>query len=449
MWRSLIVLLALAGAPPDEEAKALLEKGRDLNARGQYAEAQHVLRDLARRFPDGPEGAAARDLTTPNRFLRVKTLQRSGPSANRVDVFILAEGFRHDRQGVFDDSARFVLRRLLQSDVFEAYKTYLNVHQMNIASAEDQVSTPKERHDTALEAYLVNTIHRQVAVNRQRVLEFLGRAPEAEGLAFAVVKNGQLGTGGGGIATVGGKSESTVLHEWGHAFAGLADEYNSDLGESGPGESSGPGPNVAFTRDPKLVPWRHWLEAGAGSVGVFVGAAGRATGAWKAVGGGCIMDNGADFCLVCREAVVLALYRRVRPIDESAPVEPVTLRRDGVRSFWVTPLRPASHALKVEWFLHRRDPKVQEGGLSAPRAAPGRRRPLPVRGDPIFWDWGAGEESKRAIVTLRGRELPVGSYVLTVRVFDPTPTDNGFPWVLSDPERLLEARVEWPVEVTR
>src|SRR6185436_1254844 len=132
----------------------------------------------------------------------------------------------------------------------------------------------------------------------------LNQCPEAEGLAVVFVRSGHLGTGGSGVAVLGGREDDTVIHEWGHAVGDLDDEY-SDQQHRGKAEN---GINVSGTGDPKRVPWRHFIEAGVPGIGVYEGAAGMQRGAWKPTTGGCVMEHGRYYCPVCREAMVLAIY---------------------------------------------------------------------------------------------------------------------------------------------
>ena len=57
--------------------------------------------------------------------------------------------------------------------------------------------------------------------------------------------------GGGGIANVGRPDKSVTVHEFGHSFVGLLDEYAVN-----PGKPFGPikAPNASTTSDPEKVP---------------------------------------------------------------------------------------------------------------------------------------------------------------------------------------------------
>jgi hypothetical protein len=255
------------------------------------------------------------------------------------------------------------------------------------------------------------------------------------------VRGGHLGTGGGGVAVIGGREDNTVIHEWGHAFAGLGDEY-IDMVHRG---TAGMAPNVSNTEDPQRVPWRHWLDRKAAGIGVYEGAAGMQRGAWKPTTGGCVMEHGRYYCPVCREALVLAIYRRVDPIDVCKPAAGEQLVADRESPVVTLDLlQPKTHGLELKaWiFAAGSEPKL------LPETLPDRSRrgPLPaIQQTPVQ---SLPSARPRERVTLPFRSLKPGNYVVVVRVRDDTkvPRDT-LPWVLRDERSVLESERRWPLLV--
>ena len=98
---------------------------------------------------------------------------------------------------------------------------------------EEGVDDERKKYDTALGAYRTSFSQGQVAVQRNSVRRFLDMDPRSESLAVVIVRLGTLGTGGGGVAVVGGGASNTVVHEWGHAFGMLLDHIDKyDLGHA-------------------------------------------------------------------------------------------------------------------------------------------------------------------------------------------------------------------------
>jgi len=461
----LLVALLLAGAgsckaagrPGEEgreaEARELLEKAEEGAKRGQYRKAWNTFKLLSKEYADTPAGQRAASRAGESGFLCASDLLRHGPSRNRVDVVVMGEGFTLDQQDDFDTLSKVVLRNFPRSEVFEEYFAYHNFIRANLHSAESGVDGHNRTYDTALDARLSGGIQGQVAVSRQRVHAMLAELPEHDQLAIAFVKNGNLGTGGGGVASVGGRSPKTMIHEWGHAFASLMDEYSSNTGHRGQVEN---GPNVARTEDPDQVPWKHWLERRVSGVGIYQGAAGRPQGAWKPTNN-CIMDVGVDFCPICREAIVLEIYRLVDPIEGCRPAphdassDPITI--DMTRSvrelepveFQVEILTPASHGLLVCWWVLPEEQAPPFSELDLDRSSKDRRvrGPLrPIEERPRQRSHRTGQRSVSFEVD--PRDFDPGRYLVVCRVTDTArPRGAKVPWVLSDPAGVLQAERSW------
>src|SRR6185503_12114850 len=217
----------------------------------------------------------------------------------------------------------------------------------------------------------------------------LQQIPYSDGLAVVFVKLGISGTGSAGVAVIGGRDALTTIHEFGHAFTDLGDEYSSHTHKRG---SVRDALNLSSTDDEKRVPWRHWLEARHPSVGIYEGGNGQVSGAWRPTASGCVMNDGEAFCPVCREALVLRIYSIVDPIDEVVPPAPPPWIREPL-VLWKEPLeirvrtqRPARHDLEVSWWVESANqypvtPSEPEETPAARAISPDRSRrgPLPPK----------------------------------------------------------------------
>ena len=377
---------------------------------------------------------------------------RNGPSSNRVDIVFMGDGYvakdLEDVAKVVDDAQRIFER----DSVFEEYLAYLNVIHASVVSEEDGIDGFGREYKTALGGRISDGEQSQVTVDRGAVRRILREEmPDVDGLAVVLVRKGSLGTGGGGVAAVAQREFGTVIHELGHAFAELQDEYSTRTGYRGDTRNR---INVSNTPDPEEVPWAHFIEAKVRGIGVYEGADGKVRGAWKPTSAGCIMGSGEFFCAVCREALVLRIHDFVDPIDVSLPAHseaPIRTSREGESlEFSVQVMRPASHRLEVSWWLFAAG-EAPGGPPYDPEAADlGRRRergplePIARKAD-VF-----GRNNKRGIYRyeLKPRQLDPGEYVLVVRAEDTTevPGDK-WPWVLKDDEELLKSERRWKVVV--
>jgi hypothetical protein len=288
----------------------------------------------------------------------------------------------------------------------------------------------------------------------------LDELPEHDELAIVFVKTGVSGTGGAGIAAVGGRGIRLTIHEWGHAFGPLADEYATHTHNRGAPAS---GINVSISEDPKEAPWGHWLEARVPGIGLYEGACGQVRDAWRPTASGCIMNEGEVFCPVCREALVLRIHSLVDPIDHhyppTVPVEAgvALLMRDEALTFEVRTLLPDSHELEVRWWVLKETEAPRRGGSAGDgrygRAEPtfGDRRDrgpfhdVPVEPVSVSRHDKTGEH--RFVLKPNDLEGP-GRYRVLCRVRDDArPRGERRPWVLADPHHLLQSERGWWVEL--
>ncbi|MEM7308984.1 MAG: M64 family metallopeptidase [Planctomycetota bacterium] len=451
----LTVALPFAAAPaddPEEQAAAWLEKAERHVEKGQHKRAVDVYEKIVKKYPETAAGEVAGRRSLPSAYLGKADILRSGPSSNRVDVVILGDGYTLKLMDGYDDIVGDIPRVFERNRVFGEYLSYLNLVRGTTVSEEKGIDSYGKEYRTVLGGKMSRSIQGQVTVDREAVRRILREElPEADGFAVALVRLGTLGTGGGGVAAVAAREFNTLIHEWGHAFANLQDEYSSHTGYRGEAVSS---INVSSVEDPQRVPWAHFIEARVRGVGVYEGADGRVRGAWKPTSAGCIMGNGGFFCPVCREALVLRLYEFVDPIDAAVPPpsdEPLRLAQDGAPlTFSVQAMRPKSHTLEVSWWLFPEAEAPPHVSYDAEAASVGKRRsrgPLPpIEAKPAQRPRGAKNGVHR--FELKPRGLAPGGYVVIVRAVDSTKLrGEKHPWVLKDEAHLLRSERRWKVIV--
>lgn len=460
-----LLLAALVVQGEAEEAAAQLVRAEEFARAGRYADARATYERVASKWPGTPAAKVALRRSQPSAFLGWDWIVQHGPSANRVDVVLMGDGYEQNHLKAFANLAKDIPPLFERQPTFREYWNYFNFVRCDLVSAENGVDGFGREYDTALGAKTLGTYSGHVGIERERVRAMWAELPEHDSLAICFVKNGVLGTGGGGIATIGGLSATTTVHEWGHAFGGLGDEYDTQQSahQGAPGRAA----NVSDTEDPKLVPWAHWIEARHPGVGVYEGAAARARGAWRPTSTGCTMASGERFCLVCQEALVLRIYALVDPIDECTPEpqplrvrEPYKLPDEGLE-LRVRVLRPASHQLEVTWWVQaeRRLPVTGSGEAESPARGASRvdarsrerarRGPLEPIAEPPFRVDRVDNDGLH-VLRLTPRELEPGRYRVVCRAKDTTriPGEK-WPWVLKDDKGLLESERAWWIEVPR
>jgi hypothetical protein len=432
---------AAAAQTPVEKANKALQAAEALLAKGAYSKAVEAYADIAKKWPTTEAGVRAQFRTQQNTCLGRVPLQVTGRRENRIDVVIMGDGYTLDHLNEFADVGKSVPKNMGNDPVLDEYAGYHNFWLAPVRSKEDGIDGFGRTYDTALNGAMLQGRDEQATVDHGAVKNMLTSIDETDGLAVVFVRAGHLGTGGGGVAVIGGREDNTVIHEWGHAFAGLGDEYVDKVHRGTTGMCA----NVSNTDDPKKVPWRHWLEIKAPMIGIYEGAAGMQRGAWKPTASGCVMESGRYYCPVCREALVLEMYRRVDPIDGCKPPAgtPLVAGPDGA-TVEFSLLKPKTHGLELKvWVL--------PAGTEPPATAEtpgdrGKRGPLPKIDAIAAQTTPNARATERVVLVTRG--LKPGGYVVVARVTDDAkvPRDT-LPWVIKDDRGVLQSERRWNLVV--
>lgn len=458
MFRAALLLaLAPTADGPEDEARAALEKAEDASRAGKFSEAKAAYERLAKKLPETEAGKIAARRATTSAYLGWDWVVEHGPSSNRVDVVLMGDGYELDHMKAFTKLAADIPPLFERQATFREYWNYLNFLRCDLLSADSGVDGFGREYDTALNASTGQTYAGHVVIDRMRVAAMFAEMPEHDSLAICFVKNGVLGTGGSGIATIGGREATTTVHEWGHAFGALGDEY--DTAQSAHQGAPGRAPNVSDTEDPEKVPWAHWLKAKHPGVGIYEGAAARARGAWRPTSTGCTMASSERFCVVCQEALVLRIHAYVDPIDACTPApspirskDPLVVGEEGLR-IDVTVMRPTSHALEVTWWVlpEARFPSTGSGSTPGSRASKSKDRRrrgalVPITDKP--YRPTRGDNDGKHSLELKSSDLEAGKYLVVCRAKDTTKLrGEKWPWVLADPDGVLESERAWWIVV--
>ncbi|HVS64057.1 MAG TPA: M64 family metallopeptidase [Thermoanaerobaculia bacterium] len=292
-------------------------------------------------------GRAARVPAASSQVVRIGS---AANSSNRVDLAILGDGYRADEAGLFDDDATTLANRFFSISPYAEYRNFVNVAKAFVPSAESGADHPPYDPsctagdvtccgdaaaqgdplagtfvDTALDGrYCAFNIARLAVVDSSKVLAAAAAVPNWD--RILVLLNDETYGGSGGFVSVTSTHQDAVeiaRHEYGHSFAGLADEYDFETPGYPPcSDRNGPGcePNVTDETNRSLVKWEPWIAAAtpvptpesqafSDAVGLFEGARYRAEGMYRPRQE-CLMNVlGVPFGEICREEYVLDLYR--------------------------------------------------------------------------------------------------------------------------------------------
>lgn len=162
-------------------------------------------------------------------------LLQSGSPQDCIDVAIVAEGYTAGEAEKFYQDAQTAMEAILYHEPFGRYRDRFNFVAVALPSQDSGVSVPGEGEwkNTALGSYF-NTFYMDRYLTTLRLRNMHDRLCGVPYEHIVILANTDT-YGGGGIfnsytlTTAGHKAfKPVVVHEFGHSFAGLADEYYYD-----------------------------------------------------------------------------------------------------------------------------------------------------------------------------------------------------------------------------
>ena len=197
------------------------------------------------------------------------TLQKRGEPADKVDLLILGDGYTAAERGKFEQQARQVMELLFAQSPFKEHRQDFNVWALCPPAKESGVSRPstgvhkRSPLGTTYDAF--GTERYVLTFDNRAFRDIAAQAP----YEFVEILVNSETYGGGGIHNLystAAAGNSTIgylfVHEFGHHFAGLADEYyTSDVAVANSAAQPEPWePNA--TIDPQHPKWRALLTPG-------------------------------------------------------------------------------------------------------------------------------------------------------------------------------------------
>ena len=249
---------ALRFPTPASPVEISLEERKE----GSFQEVWKIVVDPADKFVD-----TARP-PSPGPLLE---LQKMGSPADKVDLLVLGDGYTAKEREKFERDARRFMEMLFSSSPFREHRKDFNVWGLCPAAEESGIPRPSSgihRRSPLGSSYDTFGTERYVLTTENRALRDVASFAPYEFIEILV--NGAT-YGGGGIfnqyATVAIDNlwaGYVGVHEFGHQFAALADEYyTSDVAYLPPGTRTEPWePNVTALLDPANLKWKDLVEKG-------------------------------------------------------------------------------------------------------------------------------------------------------------------------------------------
>jgi hypothetical protein len=352
-----------------------------------------------------------------------ETIVNNGSPQNRVDIAILGDGYTASQMQQYRADVQNFIQGVFAQEPYREYAHYYNVHRVDVISNQSGTDHPERNPsvfvDTAFDAtYNCAGIQRLICVDTSKVFAVLGNSLPASyfDVVLVIVNDPEYGGSGGSVAVASTNVAvvELVLHEAGHSFGLLADEYAGG-GPSCIPDFEPPEPNATRETARALIKWSHWIDPTTpiptttttpGVPGLYEGSKYCDFGLYRPTYDSKMRSLDRPFEQINTEQHVRRIYNLVSPIDSSQPSgNNVVITQGQVQPFSVTTPTPLTHTLSLAWF---------------------------VDGQPR----GNGQT-----LNLDSSTLSIGSHIVEAQVSD------GTPMVRSDPEQLLSERRNWTVTV--
>ena len=273
-------------------------------------------------------------------------IKETGDSDKRVDLVFVAEGYTVSEQDRFYADAQaltdamFAANRL--NSPYHEYQSYFNVRALFTPSAESGYSTDNQSVDTAFDAVASLSDGRGISGNGNAVRRFVNQetSAQAQDIIVVLVNTDDYGGAASGnitwVTSRHAKSTEVLLHEVGHSFAGLVDEYvDVEAAQLFPIADATLANSGHLTADRTDLPWSAWMgfEDSLGVVGVYEGGFYRDEGVWRATPTSKMRDFDEPFSAPQKEAIVLSIYEAVGAAAHLEQLTPFVYR--------VQPIDPA------------------------------------------------------------------------------------------------------------
>lgn len=243
------------------------------------------------------------------------------PVEKAVDIVLLPDGYTEQEMGKFVKDCQFFVKSLFSYAPYNRYQDRFNIRAVMVPSQDSDITMPGDKlyRNTALSCsfWTFDSERYCMTYDNETMKTLAGQVPYDQIYILANTKK----YGGGGIfnsycvSTTGNSySSDVIIHEFGHGFAGLADEYAYDGTDNYSLEVEPWEPNITTLVDFEAK-WKDMLgkktpvptpvdKKHENTVGVYEGAGYQLNGIYRPMID-CLMNtfNGDKFCPVCERAI--------------------------------------------------------------------------------------------------------------------------------------------------
>ena len=196
----------------------------------------------------------------------VVAIHKSGDPAHKVDLLLIGDGYTSDEHDAFIATAKEATEILLNTSPFKERSHDFNVWAVAPAAAQSSISRPSTgiyRDSPVASTYDSFRSERYILTFDNKAMRRIASSAPYD--FIEILTNSEVYGGGGiyGLFSTAAANNAWLpylfVHEFGHHFAGLADEYytSSVAYETPEGVTEPYEPNVTALLDPENLKWQH------------------------------------------------------------------------------------------------------------------------------------------------------------------------------------------------
>ena len=277
----------------------------------------------------------------------IDTISMTGSIEDRINMVFLSDGYQEHELDKFISDVNWMMDAIFDKEPYPAYRNHFNAFAIKVPSAESGAADdPSE----LINNYFGSTFNwgniwrLVVPAHSSKVQSVLRENFPQYDQVMMLVNDDRYGGSGGWIATNTTHTDGPeiCIHEMGHSFAALADEYWA--GSQYAREKV----NMTQESNPDEVKWARWV--GYRSAGVYSHSE---SPTWYRPHQNCEMRYlKRQFCPICQETITSQILDLTSPVNSYSPEEDEFTNTEPIMEFKLNLLKPDPNTLKIIWTLN-------------------------------------------------------------------------------------------------
>jgi len=276
------------------------------------------------------------------------TIQFNGSTDTLINIVILGDGYTQNQLDQFASDASNGSEALFNEVPYSNYRNFFNVFLIKVPS---NVSGAADDPGNLIDNYFGSTYNAYYGIERllvpmrtDKITNVLANNFPTYDQVMMIVNDTRYGGSGGWVCTYSTHAAAfeLILHELGHSFADLLDEYWAGS------QYAYEGINMTQETNPALVKWKNWY--GDNEIGIYPHTE---SPSWHRPHQNCKMRYlGSAYCSVCKEGIIERIYSLVSPLISYTPYSEKVNPTDYPISFKLNLIEPEPNTLQIKWNLN-------------------------------------------------------------------------------------------------